>query len=228
MTVTCGGLSSTYRRFWRHPEVPGLLPSFMILMHQVVRASIPLMALAQSVSRERADIDQVCRQLSEFLPSHIEEERDHDIGILDDLEVIGISREDILDRIPPPMVASLVGAQYYWILHHHPVALLGYMILLEGNPPSEAHIRRLQEKSRLPTDFFRAYRLHGELDPTHVNTLNSFLDSLPLSESQGHLIWISASHTASALACCLADIERKRSIHANTAQLGVLSSRHDD
>ena len=32
--------------------------------------------------------------------------------------------------------AALVGAQYYWIRHVHPVALLGYVMLLEGYPPS--------------------------------------------------------------------------------------------
>jgi hypothetical protein len=32
---------------------------------------------------------------------------------------------------PSANVAALVGAQYYWILHHHPVALLGYMATLE-------------------------------------------------------------------------------------------------
>ena len=38
--------------------------------------------------------------------------------------------------MPPPSVAGLVGSQYYWILHHHPVAFLGYVALMEGYPPT--------------------------------------------------------------------------------------------
>ena len=29
--------------------------------------------------------------------------------------------------MPSPAVAALVGSQYYWLLHHHPVALLGFV-----------------------------------------------------------------------------------------------------
>jgi hypothetical protein len=209
MQITGGVLATAYRHFWSEPETPGLLPEFMILMHQITRASVPLMAAAESAARERADRDAVSRALAEFLPSHIEAELNHDSMVLDDLEAIDIRREDVLARIPPPRVAALVGAQYYWLLHHHPVGLLGYVILLEGNPPSETHVQRLQDRSGLPEEFFRSYRLHGELDPTHINNLNGFLDSLPLTPAQQQLLWISAAHTASALAGCLTEIHRE-------------------
>src|SRR2546429_520773 len=39
-------------------------------------------------------------------------------------------------RPPADSTARAVGAQYYWIRHHHPVALLGYVAVLEGRPPS--------------------------------------------------------------------------------------------
>jgi hypothetical protein len=176
-------------------------------MHQIVRASVPLMNVARSLAGERAGMDPVCRELGAFLSVHAEEERDHDEWLLEDLEANGIGREDVISRIPSPHVAALVGAQYYWIQHQHPVALIGYMRLLEGNPPSQAHVQRLQRESGLPSAIFRTYRLHGELDPNHMQDLDLLLDSLPLSDSQGHLVWISASHTATALAQCLEDLQ---------------------
>ena len=188
MEITCGGLYSTYERFWKRDDLGQLIPSFLILMQQVVRASVPLMETAHAICK-RSPNDRVCRAFGAYLATHIEEERHHDDWLLEDLEAAGFARADVLGRIPSPSVASLVGAQYYWIQHHHPVALFGYMRLLEGNPPSESHVRRLQLRSGLPKALFRTYRLHGVLDPTHGHDLDSLCDSLPLSESHELLIW---------------------------------------
>ena len=207
MQITCGRLHATYHRFWRHQAIGDLLPSFLILMHQIVRASVPLMKVAQSLASERAGRDLVCRQLVDYLAVHIEEEDHHDEWLLEDLEAVDLMAVDVLSRLPSPNVASLVGAQYYWIQHHHPVALLGYMRLLEGNAPSASHIEALQSRSGLPTRLFRTYEYHGVHDPNHLQDLDLFLDSLSLSESQADLIWVSASHTARVLASCLEDIE---------------------
>ena len=111
MQITCGRLYQTLHWLWCHPRLPDLLPPFFILMHQIVRASVPLMNVARRVARKRA-ADPVCRQLVGFLTRHIEEERDHDEWILDDLAAIGILRGDVIADIPSPAVASLVGAQY--------------------------------------------------------------------------------------------------------------------
>ena len=207
MHVTCGCLSDAYRRLWAHPDVGRLVTEFLILHHQIVRASVPLMEAAHTVASARAEADPVSFALIPYLARHVDEERAHDEWLLEDLETAGIAPRDVLGRIPAPTVAALVGAQYYWIHHHHPAALLGYMRLLEGNPPSSAHIEMLQEKSGLPDAAFRTYRLHGELDPNHGREMDEFLDSVPLAERHGLLIWISASHTARTLAHCLADLE---------------------
>jgi hypothetical protein len=208
MQITCGRLYETLHWLWCHPRLPDLMPPFLILMHQIVRASVPLMNAARRAARTRAAADPVCRQLVGYLTRHIEEERHHDEWILDDLAAAGIRRGDVTADIPSPAVASLVGAQYYWIEHHHPVALLGYVRVLEGNPPSAAHIQRVQAISGLPPTAFRTYRRHAELDPQHGAEINQVLDRLPVSEQQGCLIWISASHTAGALANCLKELER--------------------
>jgi hypothetical protein len=208
MLVTCGRLYQTYERFWQRPELDGLVSSFLVLMHQVVRASVPLMEFTQALCAS-GETEVVCRRLVPYLGTHIEEERHHDEWLLDDLVAAGISRDQVFATMPSRRVATLVGAQYYWVRHFHPVALVGYMRVLEGNPPSDAHIERLQLASGLPPDTFRTYRLHGSADPDHLRDLDALLDALPLSKSQLQLVWLSASHTADALADCLDDVERE-------------------
>jgi pyrroloquinoline quinone (PQQ) biosynthesis protein C len=210
MDITCGGLHSTFRRFWSDPDVGRRLPAFFILLHQIVRATLPLLHRCHAVAGERAAADALCRELLPYLSRHAEEERHHDEWLLQDLESAGIPRAEVAALVPSPAVASLVGAQYYWIQHHHPVALLGYMRILEGNPPSSSHIDRLEQVSGLPAAAFRTYRLHGRLDPHHREEMDGFLDSLPLSRTEGELVWVSAAHTARALAQCIDQISRRR------------------
>ena len=49
MDVTCGRLYATYARFWQQPALETVVPAFFILMHQIVRASVPLMESARSL-----------------------------------------------------------------------------------------------------------------------------------------------------------------------------------
>lgn len=74
--------------------------------------------------------------LATYLERHVDEERQHDDWLLEDLAELGVAREDVWGRIPSPNIAALVGSQYYWMRHYHPVALLGYIAVLEGRPPS--------------------------------------------------------------------------------------------
>jgi hypothetical protein len=200
-------LYAAYGRLWTRPAVGAIVLDFLVLMHQIVRASVPLMNVAHARATKLGRTDRVSRLFARYLTKHIAEERHHDEWLVQDLETAGICRTDVTQRVPSRAAASLVGAQYYWVQHHDPVGLLGYMRVLEGNPPSEAHINNLQRQSRLPASVFRTYRLHGELDPNHRRELDLFIDSLPLTESQTCLILESASHTASTLAVCIDALE---------------------
>ncbi len=118
----------------------GLLPryrAYLCAMHAVIRASVPLMELALDRTRARAATgDPLAGPLAGYLEEHIREEEGHDAWLLEDLRAAGGSPEDALGPLPSPLIASLVGSQYYWIEHHHPVALLGYIAVLEGYAPA--------------------------------------------------------------------------------------------
>jgi hypothetical protein len=180
-------------RLIAHPRVRELYPEYLFTSHCVIRASVPLMETARAVAEARDD--PVSAALGPYLAHHIPEELDHDEWLLGDLELLGRERAELLRRPPSPTVASLVGAQYYWIHHYHPVALLGYVGLLEGYPPSIPLIDALQAGSGYERAAFRTMIAHAELDPGHGAELDELLDSLPLTREQSAVIGLSAMHT---------------------------------
>jgi hypothetical protein len=170
-----------------------LYPEYLFTSHCVIRASVPLMETARDVAAGRED--PVSAALAPYLAHHIPEEVGHDEWLLGDLESIGYDRAALLARPPSPAVAALVGAQYYWIHHFHPVALLGYIGLLEGYPPSLPLIDALQRGTGYERAAFRTMIAHAELDPGHGAELDELLDTLPLTREQSAVIGLSALHT---------------------------------
>jgi Iron-containing redox enzyme len=187
-------------RLIEHPRVAELYPEFLFSSHCIIRASVPLMETGRERAEALPEGDAVAAALAGYLEEHITEEMHHDEWLLDDLEVIGSARADVLARPPAPSVAALVGAQYYWIFHYHPVALLGYIAVLEGYPPSPRLIEDLQSRTGYDASAFRTLRTHGELDPGHAEELDELLDSLPLTREQSAVVGLSAIHTVGALA----------------------------
>ena len=194
-----GELDSVATNLWTHPRLPEIYPEFLFRNHAVIRASVPLMEAAAACCA-RMTSDPLAAGISLYLSHHIPEERHHDDWVLEDLEVLGVRREDVLARIPPPVVAELVGAQYYWIQHFHPVALLGFIAVLEGTPPDVEYFEGTADRAGIPKDAFRNLLRHGKLDPRHRDDLDAALDVLPLGEDHHALLGISAFQTIHLLA----------------------------
>jgi hypothetical protein len=199
-----GPLAAANQRLFDHPDQPRLVPALLVLCHQVMRGSVPLMACARA--RARALADPVCLPLAAYLDEHIAEERGHDDWLLDDLAHAGLSRAEVVARIPSPRTAALVGAQYYWVEHEHPVSLLGYLMVLEGHPLPPALIDEMQARSGLPAAAFRTLREHARLDPGHAGDLDGLLDALPLTRAHAALLGLSLAHTLSSFAHCIEDL----------------------
>ena len=205
-------LAAAGERLIAHARVRDLYPEYLFTSHCVIRASVPLMETARDRARAEARRDPVCARIAPYLEEHITEEADHDAWLLDDLEVVGRPRTEVLARPPVPPVAALVGAQYYWVLHHHPVALLGYIGLLEGFPPSPEMIAALRARTGYPPDAFRTLVAHAELDPRHGDELFELVDTLPLTPEQSAVMGLSAMHSVQmytrALDDVIAEVER--------------------
>ena len=192
-------LGATSRRLVAHPRLREIYPEWLVLWHGMIRASVPLLETALAAARELPD-DPVAIRLSGYFAHHIPEERGHDEWLLADLEVLGVPKDEVLGRTPSPTIASLVGSQYYWVQHVHPVGLIGYIALFECYPSTRQDVDQLQAATGYGRDAFRTMLLHADLDPRHGDELDDLVDSLPLTDEQRTLAGLSAMASVQLLA----------------------------
>jgi hypothetical protein len=181
MTLCTGPLDAVFNRLWDTENPKQLVPAFLVMLHQIMRASVPVMEAAIRRLDEIGPDDPLVEPLKAYYKHHLKEERDHDVWALEDMEAVGFDPAAVLKLMPPPAVARLAGAQRYWVEHHHPVTLLGCILVLESFPPSDEIIDQIRDSSGLPEAAFRTFRLHGRVDPHHSAEVREVIDRLPLS-----------------------------------------------
>ncbi|MGN6795214.1 MAG: iron-containing redox enzyme family protein [Streptosporangiaceae bacterium] len=199
-------LVAAQRRLDQHPDPAAAWTAFLGTLYGSVRASVPLLETALDRARDLSLADPLASGLVDYLYKHAEEERGHDEWLLQDLESVGVASTDLLCRPPSGAVAALIGAQYYWVLHYHPVCILGYLVVIEGNPPSGRRLQDLQARSGLPASAFRTMLEHADLDVDHAAELADLLDRLPLSTSHNEALGLSAISTVAGLTRVLNEV----------------------
>ncbi|HWE51019.1 MAG TPA: iron-containing redox enzyme family protein [Bryobacteraceae bacterium] len=190
-----GNMLDALDRFWSQPDLDIRYPELLFHIYSVVRATVPAMEAARRRAQELAASDPVAAGVAEYLAHHIPEEVGHDEWLLDDIEALGGSREAVLRRVPSGAAATLVGTVYYWVLHAHPVAWMGYSAIAEGHPPSERFLLETIERTGIPRDGFRTYLKHARLDPHHAREMDEAIDALPLTAEHSTLMGVVAFHT---------------------------------
>ncbi|MFD6936111.1 iron-containing redox enzyme family protein [Streptomyces goshikiensis] len=193
LTPTTTVLRAATAALWRPEGLRQRYLRYLAAMHPLVRASVPL--LERAAERCAGLDDPGARSLAAYYTRHAEEERDHDTWLLEDLAAAGAGPA----AVPHPVVVELAGAQYYRIEHEHPVTLLGYMAVLEGNAPGPRLADRLAEATGLPDGAFRTVREHAELDAGHLDDLHRVLDELAPAPARQTAVSVSALHTANLL-----------------------------
>jgi Iron-containing redox enzyme len=182
--------------FWTSPDFPSLYREHLFLSHSIVRASVPLMRAAEEACGYPQHVgDPALEGFAGYLRQHIPEETGHDEWILDDGEAMGIERAAILNRQPKESAAELAGVQYYWIYHYNPIALAGYIAVMEGGPPTTEFLEDAARRNNIPLKCFNNLLYHARIDPQHRQDLNDVLDSLPLTPDHLGLIGLSALRT---------------------------------
>ena len=195
---------------WSDEHVRDVYPAYLTIWHGVVRSAVPLIEAAGERATELAPEDEVAAGLVAYFAHHGPEEAGHDVWLLEDLEALGGDRAVALRRVPSPRVAALVGAQYYWLRHAHPVSLLGHMAVVEGYSPPPGFADRLQELTGYPRDAFRAIRRHERLDIKHKRELYELIDALPLTGQHEALMGIAGLHTIQATLEVVGEIRSSR------------------
>ena len=196
--------------FFSDARVTRLYRDYLVAYHGILRATIPLLQTARHEALTRDG--SASRTLASYLETHIEEESGEDEWLLQDLEALAVDRSTVLDHVPSPNVARLVGAQYYWVLHVDPVAVLGYLAALERNPPSLEFIDELVERTGHDRAAFRTLIAHAERDPDHAEALDDLLDRIELTDEQWLLVSLSAMNSVHMLAMVLREIVESGSL----------------
>jgi len=199
-------LIAAQRRLDQHPDPAAAWIAFLGVLYGSMRASVPLLETALDRARDLSPADPLAAGLTDYLHKHSEEERGHDEWLLQDLQSVGVDSTELLSRPPSGAVAALIGAQYYWVLHYHPVCILGYLMVIEGDPPSRRSLQDLQSRSGLPPSAFRTMLEHADLDIGHAAELADLLDRLPLSSSHNEALGLSAISTVAGLTRILNEV----------------------
>jgi hypothetical protein len=198
-------LNQAMGALWRPAGLTERYLDYLAVMHRVIRASVPLMQLAALRCTELAD-DPVSAALAGYFTEHIAEELHHDDWLLQDLAVAGRDPARLLAELPSVAVARLVGPQYYWVRHHHPISLLGYIAVLEGNSPPPWLSGQLAAATGLPAMAFHTLHHHAVADLHHSAEFDSFLDSLPLTADLHRVISVSALSTVAGFTDLLTEL----------------------
>lgn len=201
--------------FWNHPDLAVLLPHFLIQAHYLMRDGLKFMALV--CDRAGLSADPVSRAIAPYLRRHLEEELGHDLWLLDDICSLGFDRQQVLEAQPNPAIVSILGAQYFWAMNVHPVAILGYLILMEGYAPLASELEDIRLRSGAPATAFRCLMRHAEDDPAHLDELNRTLDSLALDDQQGQAVAMSAFAAIDGLATLFEDLAARHAAHGAPA-----------
>lgn len=196
------------RLLLEHPRARELYPRYLAASYYTSLAMVPLMEAALERARLLAPKDPVAAGLADYLERHIPEEihgEEPGRAALEDLEAVGVDTVALRAGPLPEKLAALIGSQFFWISHSHPVAILGFLEL-ESYHPHAPYIERLIETTGLPRDGFRLLLLHADLDVGHAEELHRVLDSLPLEPQHERLVALSALQTMALLIDAWLDI----------------------
>jgi len=175
-----GSLRDTTVEFWQDPDLQRIFPRYLMMLHTAIRASVLLMEEASKIAAGQFASESYSSALVAYLDEHIEEERDHDIWLLEDLATLGVTEAEAALVMPLSVVASMVGSQYYYIKHVNPAIILGYLAAIEGYQLDSGLLDKARERTGYPESAFRTLYLHSELDQDHAGELAEAIDGMGL------------------------------------------------
>lgn len=189
--------------FWTYEHLEQLFPEYLFTLHTSMRSTVPMLEAAAARCAALAHNDSVAARLIPYFNEHAREELHHDEWLLEDMEFLGIDPAIVMRRLPPVGVAQMIGAQYYWLHHAHPITVLGCFAVLEGDPPQAETLDAVVERTGMPKGALRTLYKHAQLDPHHRADLDRALDGLPLTADHLALLGTSSLHAVEQLGSIL-------------------------
>lgn len=163
------------------------LIDYLVRLHQVIRASVPMMQEAIKRLSENKEHERV----QEYLAEHCDEEAEHDVWLENDITKIDPAAN--LHSSPHFTASRLVGEAEYLIRYVTPVSVLGYIAAVECNQPSLSFIDTISRK--LGGADLYCLKEHSELDIEHAREFMDFVRSESFDDAEQDAILHSAKRT---------------------------------
>jgi pyrroloquinoline quinone (PQQ) biosynthesis protein C len=153
---------------------------FLTQAYHHVKHTVPLLMAAGAAAGPQR------RGLQDAFAEYIEEERGHDLWILDDIAAAGGDAEAARDSRPGHAAEVMVAYAYDAIARQGPLAFLGMVHVLEGTSVRAASqaADALAPALGLPASAFTYLTSHGALDVEHTAFFERLVDTLAAPEDQ--------------------------------------------
>ncbi len=148
---------------------------FLSQAYHHVKCTAPLLASAAG----RCSADDYIYQAALF--KYIEEERGHELWILEDIQALGGDTEEVCRSAPRLPCKVMVGYAYYLIERVSPYGVLGMIHVLEGMAVALASMAVCAIRSSIESTSdggFRYLTTHSELDVGHAEFFQGLIDKI--------------------------------------------------
>jgi pyrroloquinoline quinone (PQQ) biosynthesis protein C len=136
-------------------------------------------------------IDDRHRAVRYFLYQHMQEEKGHEEWVMNDLEAVGVSRQQALAYQPSRLMLGFNGYNYWAADRKHPLSVLGMLYALEvvASVYGGSLAAAIRESLLLEADHGVSFiSSHAELDAQHMVELRVVLNSVQDDEAKGAII----------------------------------------
>lgn len=176
--------TSARQQFMEIPLIPEVLRNgaskdlyldFLSQAYHHVRCTAPLLASAAG----RCSVNDYIYQAALF--EYIEEERGHELWILEDIQALGGDIEEVRRSAPRLPCRVMVGHAYYLIDRVSPYAMLGMIYVLEGMAVALASKAVSSIRSSIAAtsdDGFKYLTTHSDLDVGHAEFFEGLIEKI--------------------------------------------------
>jgi pyrroloquinoline quinone (PQQ) biosynthesis protein C len=148
---------------------------FLTQAYHHVKCTAPLLASAAG----RCSVDDYVYQAALF--EYIDEERGHELWILEDINALGGDAEEVRRSAPRLPCKLMVGHAYYLIDRVSPYAMLGMIHVLEGMAVALASKAVSAIRSSIAStsdEGFKYLTTHSDLDIAHAEFFEGLIDKI--------------------------------------------------
>lgn len=146
--------------------------SYLINVYHYAQHSPKVIALAGS------RCVQTNPELASYLLQHATEEIGHESWAYSDLKKLGLSDTQITSSRPGTFCTSMIGMEYFVAGHWNPVALFGWLFVLEAFGDDVGHLiaKKLEQSLQIGTGTTSFLAGHGDADHDHIRDITECVE----------------------------------------------------